>query len=346
MVDMGQLQYVDFEKAWYPRYMLDACTINNRTYFMASDMSSQSIFRMIGVVFSPSLLEANELSEEELYRMVYDGEWTYENWFQMCEGLARETGGDGIWDAGDFYPIQTPHSYAIDSFYPSAGFTLLEKDAKGLLKVSGDTVGEKTLRLYEMVYNAKNVTHVYYDNYDYNEPFIVNQKCIFQISALGSFRLYFGEASESYCVLPCPKYDEGNNDLYPYRTFVASHMQYCIPTDARNLECSGAVMEVMGYAGYTYLVPAIFEKTLKRRYSPTEDVANMYDIMRNGRCYDAGSAFYMTFHAYGYEDASTMFRYNVQKNTTNWTTNYKQKYEVGLHYVCRLINDFYSKEEA
>lgn len=343
LVDMNQLDYIDFNKAWYPQFMLDVCTINDKTYFMVGDGSSMSLYRMVGVLFSESLASANGISENDLYQMVYDGEWTYENWFELCDGLAKELDGDGVWDAGDFYPIQTAHSYAIDCFYPSAGFTLMDKDENGLVKVSDDPVSEKMIDFYELVYDAEHTSHIYRDGYD--ETLIVNKKCIFQISALGSFRLYFEEADEGFRVLPSPKLEAGSNDTNPYRTFVASHIQYCIPKDVKDPNRSGAVMELMNYAGYIYLVPAIFEKTMKSRYSPTNDVANMYDIMRNGRDYEIGSAFYMTFHAYGYEnDASTMFRYNVQKNTTNWISVYKQNYEPGLHYVCRLINEFYTGE--
>lgn len=338
LVDMNTLDHVNLDKTWYPQFMRDACTINDQTYFMTGDISSQSLFRMLGVAFSPTLAANNGISEETLYQMVYDGNWTYENWFGMCEELTTD-GGDGQWDAGDFYPIQTSSSASIDAFFPSTGMTIYEKDDKGLLKVSGDILSEKALDFYQMFYDAKNTLHVYKDGYD--EKLLVNKKCIFQVCAMSSFRLYFEEADETFCVLPAPKYESGENT--EYITWLASHIQYCIPNDINDPNRSAAVFEVMGYAGYTYVVPAIFEKTFKQRYSPTLDVANMFDIMRNGRTYDAAGAFFMTFEARNYNDVCAFFRYAVQKNITNWSGVYKNDYEVGLHNVCRAINEFYSK---
>lgn len=338
LVDMRTLDNVDFTRAWYPKFMLDAGTINNKTYFATGDASTNVLYAMQGVAFNATVAEARGIHEDDLYQMVYDGEWTLETMFSLCEELGTELGGDGVWDANDFYPIITSNDGCLDSFYFSSGLTLINEDEDGKLTISSDVLSEKVLSIYAMVYDAKQTYKSFINSS--NEKAIMEEKCIFSISPMWNFRGHWADSKERFRVLPFPKYDEGSTS--EYQTFLSMwHTQYCIPNDIDDYERSGAVFEYLGYTSYNNVTPVIFEETMKLRYSENEDCSKMFDIMRNGCTYGVASLYYMSFTPGTYYDAHSMFRNAVIGNTTGWVSHYETKYKSGLEYVTGLLNDFY-----
>ena len=175
-----------------------------------------------------------------------------------------------------------------------------------------------------------------------NDKTIVEGKCIFSMSFVMNFRTVFADSQERFRILPFPKFEEGNSTSY--KTLLSMwHTQFCIPSDIRDPDRSAAVLEALGYTSYHYVMPVIFEDTLKLRYSENEDCANMFDIMRNGCVFDVGSLFYMSFEGGNYLCAHSMFRDAVQNRITNWVSNYNNRFKTGLTAVTEQLNEFYSK---
>ncbi|MBQ8213261.1 MAG: hypothetical protein IJZ80_04565 [Clostridia bacterium] len=340
LVDMRTLDYIDFEKTWYPQFMVESSTINNKTYFISGDISTNMLYQMHTVAFSEKQATAKGINEDDLYQMVYDNKWTVENWFKMCQDLGEEIGGDGVWDKNDYYPIISSSEVWLDSFYFATGLSLIEEGNDGKLVVSTDPLDEPILEIYATLFDAQESYHSFRVFSDAKA--IMNEKCIFAITTVASFRNYFVDANEQYRVLPFPKYIEG--DSTSYQTLLSfGHTQYCIPNDIDDPNRSAAVLEALGYAGYVYVTPVVFEETMQMRYSENENVSNMFEIMRTGRTYDVASLFYMMFGANGSKEAHMMFRAAVVNKLTNWTSNYKQTYEPGLNTVVGKLNEFYSK---
>lgn len=332
VVDLQTLDYINFDKVWYPKFMTEACTVNEKTYFITGDISTNSLYAMQAVAFNSSTAAARGINEESLYQMVYDNEWTIENMLALCEDLGEEMGGEGA-----FYPIVTSNDACIDSFYFSSGLTMIDEDPEGNLTISEDVLDEQVLDIYSMLYDAKNTYKSYLNVAD--EMTIAKNKCIFSISPVINFRVYWNESQERFRILPFPKYNEQD----PYRTYLSMwYTQYCVPSDIEDPDRSAAVIEAMGYTNYRWVTPIIFEETMKLRYSENADCSAMFDIMRNGRTYDLSSLFGIAFEGHGYS-AYSLLRYSVVYNYTNWVSTYKSDFEGNLERVVGLLNTFYSK---
>ena len=335
-VDLNDLDYIDFNKAWYPEFMTEACTIKDKTYFITGDISTNSLYAMQSVVFSASAAADNGINENDLYQMVYDDEWTIENLFKLCRDLGR-SGSDGVWDETDFYPIVTSNEAIIDSFYYSAGLKMIDETEDGELMISEDVMSEAAMDIYSMIYVAQNTDKSFATHY--NEFKITEKKCIFSMSPVINFRVYWTDSTESFRILPFPKYQK--ND--PYQTYLSMWCsQYCIPTDVDEADRSAAVMEAMGYANYHQVTPIIFEEAMKLRYSENEDCANMFDIMRNGRTYEIASLFGIAFEGRGASGYAFM-RHMVLNNETNWVSTYANTFENNLTRVVGELNGFFTK---
>lgn len=337
LVDMNTLDYTDFNKAWYPRFMVDSCTINDKTYFITGDASINTLFRMQGVVFSAKQAVDNGISEYDLYNMVYDGDWTLDAWLTMCKDLSRNE--DDTWDQNDFYAIGIPNYTWVDSFYFSSGLTMISENDSNTLEVSADINGDAAMAIFNKLNEYTNVHHTI--GYVAGERAINKGQCIFVVTTMESFRTYYVEATETYRVLPFPKYEAGTETDYQ-TTLGYGHVQYCISEDIADPDRASAVLQTMGYAGYTLVTPEVFENSMKLKYSDSNDVAKMFDIMRDGRNYDVSSLFYMTFGANGYKNISTMFRMAYVDGITNYTSNYKNNFEAGAVAVTNLLNRVYA----
>lgn len=336
LVDLNTADYIDFDKSWYPEFMTEACTIDGKTYFITGDISTNSLYAMQGVAFSSSVAADNGINENDLYQLVYDNQWTIEKMFELCEDLGRP-GSDGIWDESDFYPIVTSNEACIDSFYYAAGLKVIDQTEEGGLKISDDLMSEAAMDIYSMIYVAKN-TSKSFDTH-YNELKIVEKKCIFSLSPVINFRVYWNDAAESFRILPFPKYQK--ND--PYQTYLSMWCsQYCIPRDIDEPDRSAAVMEAMGYANYHQVTPVIFEETMKLRYSENEDCSNMFDIMRNGRTYEIASLFGIAFEGKG-ASGYAFLRHMAVYNETDWVSTYNSTFKPNLTRVVGELNTFFSK---
>ena len=336
LVDLNTVDYIDYTKAWYPEFMTDACTIGDKIYSITGDISTNSLYAMQGVAFSASAAAENGLDENELYQMVYDNEWTIERMFEITQDLGY-AGEDGVWDETDFYPIITSNTACIDSFYFAAGLKMIEED-DGVLKISEDVMSETAMDIYSILYSAK-TTHKNFGTHENRETAIMEGNCIFSISPVINFRVYWQDSNEAFRVLPFPKYQKDD----PYQTYLSMWCsQYCIPGDINDPDRTGAVMEALGYANYHMVTPVIFEETMKLRYSENADCAAMFDIMRNGRTYDVSSLFGLAFEGKGYSGYAFM-RWMVVDENTNWVSTYKTDFESNLTRVVGELNDFFSK---
>ena len=329
-------QFINTSKVWWPEYLVDACTINDRTYFLSGDISSSLLYNMQVVVFDADRAAANQLPETELYRMVYDNEWTLERLFELAQNMSQDN-GDGTWNTEDFYGITMESANMLDSFYFATGLTTLNENEDGYLEISSDINGEAMLDIYNMVYSSINTYHSMTFQTGGNNP-MADGKSVFGINTVYQFRTALREEVDHLRVLPFPKYLAG--DTTGYLTLVSNpHTQYCIPDDIDDAEHSAVFMEMMAYASYDRVTPIIFGEAMKLQYSQNEDVSNMFDIIRAGCTTDVGILYALSFD-YGYEPLS-MFRNAVQLNLTNLVSNFEQNYRPGMTEVTGELNDFY-----
>lgn len=338
VVDLLQLQYLDFDKAWYSEFMVDACVVNDKAYSISGDVSTNLLYSMQGVLFNVQQAEANGIAEKSLYQMVYDGDWTLENWFTMCEDLGKELGGDGVWDTSDYYPIVSMDTAWFDSFYFSSGLKLVEEDEEGILHVSEDMLSEKVLSVYSMMFDSFNTYHSF-SNVAQSRA-LIEERSIFSINQIVDFRTVLADTDLQIRVLPFPKYESGTSTTYQ-TLLTFGHAQYCIPSDVRDPDRSAAVLETLGYGSYVYTMPAVFENAMKLRYSSNADVSNMFDYLRKGCTLDTASLYCMPFESVNHPHG--MFRVAVINEIGNWTSNYNQNYKSGIEHIVEEMNKFYSK---
>ena len=337
LTDLNETPYLDTSKAWWPQYMLDVCEVNGKVYHLTGDISSNLLYYMQAILFHQQSVEANGIDiRNDLYQKVYDGEWTLEYFFELTENLSRDLTGDG-WDDSDFYAIGMESATVLDSFYVALGLRLIEKDETGKLSVSSDLMSEKLLDIYNSTYEAIYTKHIM--KIPSGGAPLRDGLCAFGVYTIYQMRTTLSERVTEFRVLPFPKYTAADD----YRTLISNpHTQFSILADASNIPLSSAVTETMAYSSYRSVTPAIYETTMKLQYSPDQDNANMFDILRKGATSDVGTLYAMCFPL-GSEPGS-LFRGALQKKISVWSSYFKGNYEQTMNSVVNDLNTFYGSK--
>ena len=308
--------HLDFDKVWWPDYMINTVKINDKVYFASGDASANLLFNLQAVLFDSTQLRNNQLDENAIYEMVDNGEWTVESLFTMTMGLS-ENRGDEVWDDNDYYAISTSSGTVLDSFYFATGNRIIENQ-NNVLVISDDILEEKILDIYSMVYSAVYTDHTM-RNPKTSAQLLKSGNCIFNITTLNEIRTLTTETDAEIGLLPFPKYDVDDKD-YP--------------------EMSSAIIETIAYSNYEMVTPVIFETAMKLRYSKDTNTSRMFDVARAGATTDLGVLHYFTFFATG-PDPQSMFRNAILTANTAWTSNYRNKYESSMKNTLNQLNSFY-----
>lgn len=284
--DLREAEYIDFSKPWWPQSLINDATINGRLYFASGDISANTIYMMYVTFFNKDILDDRKL--ENPYDLVEKNEWTIDKMFEMCEGLYSDDNDSKTPDLGDFYG-QYAYTLHLDMFATGSGIKILEVK-NGTLEFSEDFLGDKMQSICDKV------TQFFASN-DRAYLMTVNDKVHQWFSAGKSLfwndrcrnAITFKDNEVSYGIVPNPKYDTDQKEFY---TVLGNPFSlYAIPNDTEDLDRAGAVMECYASQSYRTVSPALYEITMKYRYTDDAVSSAMFDTIKSSVIFDLGRIF-------------------------------------------------------
>lgn len=281
--ELTKLDYLDFEKPWWPQVMLDTATINDKLYFVTGDASTNSIHQMYAIFYNKDALQKYSGLVEPAEH-VDNNNWTMETLFTMSSGLYNDLNSNQKADKADFFGF-TSLNWHFDAVYYGCGMTMLEKDddpAK-LLKVADDWTSEKAINLATSVGEWINKGDAYLDSTYYADIFI-GGNALLVMARHNDIASKIDDAGFKYGIVPMPKYDKDQENYYTCMgNPVSLYSIYALSKDANR---AAAVLECWASEAYRTTTPAIFESTFKLRLSDTSTESRMYDIIRSSVTFD------------------------------------------------------------
>lgn len=282
------MKYLDSTQPYYAQDFVEAATIYD-TLFYITGHASLSQTTSSYVTFFNKRLANTWLPDTDLYGMVHDGKWTWDNLGSLMKDIYEDLNGDGQRDIDDFYGMCTTYTTSpLDSILPSCGIQIVEIDNDGNINLTLNN--ERTINMYEMLDNFLNKNDGVYckgETGDAQKAALeqfTSSKSIFQITQLNNASNSMRDFAEPYGILPIPKYDEAQEKYY-----TIPHDQYSIlvvPSNCSDPDLVGATIEAMNYESYKTVTPAYFEVALKTKYLDGNEDAEMYDILVSGKGFD------------------------------------------------------------
>ena len=316
LIDLTGLDYIDFEKPWWPESLIKEATCGGKLYFCSGDISTNMIYYLYSIYFNKTLVQNYDI--ENLYDLVREGKWTLDKMIEICSALYADLNGDGKKDPADQFGYTT-HSTWSDTFFFASGLRTTEIGDDGLPVFSAEFGGEKTQDLLTKLIDMFAANEMYLgSDYDTVRNQFLENRALFLTTEVYYAKNYLRDTQIEYGILPVPKYDDAQDGYYTVSSF--PYTLYGIPVDAKDPSMSAAILECLASESYRTVSPALFEVALKVKYASDNDVSEMYDIIRASNVFDIGRIFNDSM------DGSTyaLFRSALSGGNANWISTYEK----------------------
>lgn len=287
LMNLLESEYFNVQMPWWPTSLTEQLIINNKLFMCSGDISTMTLWQMSALYYNRDMWNDRGYGYT-LEDTVEAGNWTVEKMIGIVQECYADD-GDGKVGLTDTFGFVC-YGASFDAMMNSAGIVSIVKNADGKLELSEDYAGEKGVTLVEKLgkmckMNAfhqsdtqKTERNLFFDG---QSLFIVDGMYLVTNDQTGGASIDF-----KYGLIPCPKYDEGQEKYITGMRY--SYTMYAVNDSSDVSREAAAVIECLGSYGYRFVSPMIFEVTMKTRYSTDGQSSKMFDILRDGVCFDIG----------------------------------------------------------
>ena len=274
--------YLDFDMPWWSQSFKEQVTLNGKNYMAAGDISQTMLRGTYVTIMNKAVLD-EYYNGYDVYDTVRSGGWTFDEFLRLAD-MYHDVNGDGKADENDIYGVIRDRIGIVnDALIGSFDIPLVTNDGSGLKVVFNS---EKTINFIERMQ-----TLCYTNNYAISQEFDQLQNKLMDDTALMTiFRLSLTDSlrdmEADYMILPCPKYDEAQQN---YCGFTHNGFSvFCIPVSAANPDISAATLEALCAESYRHCTMAYYETTVKGKLARDTATAEMLDLIHAGVRFDFG----------------------------------------------------------
>ncbi len=290
--DMTALPYLDFTKPYWVQQLIEETSINGKLYLASGDITQITISNTFCILYNDSLRK--DLGLEDPVETVKAGEWTRDKMDAAIAGVYTDLDGNNIPSAGDRYGIAFTDDNCITPFIQAFDQRITTMNNEGYPELTFNT--EETVAVAEYMIDL--IHHSPDAMVDLLSKDVFTGGEIFSNMMAGNILFFLGtfgnaknltEVDFDFGILPLPKWDASQET---YQTALGeSNTLFGILTSAANKDASAAALEMMAAESYRLVSPALYEITLKTRYSADSEMAQMFDLIREGVTFNFGSIY-------------------------------------------------------
>ena len=286
-----ECEYLNFDQPWWSQLLLEQATFGDNLYFASGDISRNALEMMYVCYANTDLLAEYQLQNPQ--ELVEPGDWTYDKFFEMCQGVYKDD-GDGVKNcdnhSGDTFGYITSGIH-VDPWFYGSGATICERNAEGEIIESPTFAGERVVNtVAKLTEFLDGEFGIYTADVKHQHSFGEGRALFMMERARVSHKVLAQNYGETqFVILPCPKYDK---DQEKYITVMGNPFTlYAIAADIEDPKMASAFIECFASEGYRQVTPAVFEISLKTRYVSDSLSGYMYDLIRANITYDVGRLF-------------------------------------------------------
>lgn len=285
--DWTQLTYTDLESSWWSQDALKQWrTLAGSVYMMDGDLSYLSVGQAVGMFFNKTMLDSSGL--EYPYRLVDEGDWTYENFQKYVRQLNDDLDGD---QTGN---IKTDKKGYATGVWRGPMNVVYSTGARWLT-VSEDeitVVGKTDHNLsdaFDRYFSFLESDGIVITNYSEAEAAFTHNRVAFY-DEITHRAGYIKQTTRDFGLVPMPKYSKSVEKNY---TFVnAATNIFTIPkavfNDATSKDMTSAVLEYLGYYGQKDVLPIYYNESLTYGSLSDRQSIRMMGIIRDSVTFDLG----------------------------------------------------------
>ena len=328
--------YINLDQEWWDPGTIRDCEINGKVFFMNGDINILDNDVTWILLFNKKLIETYDL--EEPYKLVTDGEWTLDKFYQLVASDVSHPNDMGEYDAKASYGFITTNGGGLTNFLYTCDMTTVKvTDGVPEIVIGESKNAEKVTKILEWckkTISDKTITWFSINDPAQTKEMFMNTQALFY-SEVMSYIVNLAEMDSDFGVLPTPKYDSAQKNYRTHVDGVGSMISIPsnLPDDKK--EEVGSIIEAMALYSYIYVTPAYYDVTLKRKKSRDADSQEMIDIILQSRVYDIG-------YIYSSIGLADMFKNLVYTGSSGFDGAF-QKSQKKANNALKKIVDKYSK---
>ncbi len=271
---------IDLDKKWWNQSFHDESEINGKLYMLCGDITTTIIDWAEVVFYNNSMIKQYVGEDVDILQMVYDFEWTYEEFLRMAHLV-----GDGKTNGGEWGYTAPTNSNSLDGMIMGMAADLTIRDLRNNPVMNLNTprnieIGNRMRALYNNDASA-NCSDADMSSY------FCDGKSMFYTNILVTAGKQLKSTTLDYGVVPPPLYDENQEEYRIVPQDNVSSLSLLCHVDAM-LPAVTRTLEVMGSESYINLRHCIQWKCYKQRYLKTEAKGRMFDYIVDNIYYDFG----------------------------------------------------------
>ena len=281
----SKLPYVDIEKGYWNKSFNESLTLAGEQYIAIGDMLTSTLDLTYTLTFNKKLAENYKVGD--IYSLVRDGKWTFNQMFSMMKTATSDANGDSKMDENDNYGYSGNVKQVLPAFWIAAGELSVKKDKDDIpyLAIGEESFINTINRVFTACYDDGNYFKADGDDVTAdqiklftNDHLLFMDASFFYIQQLRSMETDFG-------IIPYPKSDESQERYY---SRVSYYNAPIVPVTNNNLEKTGAVLEYFNYVSHDTVLPAYSDVVLYGKVIRDDESREMLDIIFDSRVVDIG----------------------------------------------------------
>lgn len=294
LAESENLNLYNTQKEYWGKEIKQEIMVGGRIFWMSDNSSWNNIRNMLCIfVNTEYFTKINPtMTKQDLYRMVYDGVWTFDNMLTLIQNSYENT--NNIDDAtsgaddGDMFGLEASETSPwLDTWLYAAGFRYTKLNSRGTYDW---TLGDQPVIDFIDWWQEKLTDDdIDTDDSDTYKMF-AEGRAMFALSGIKILDESQYEITCDFTVLPMPLYKTSVKNNYS-TPFSNTYSSWLIPkaTKTEAFERSATVLELLAAEGNRRLAPVYFEIYLKRQTAAAdEDMKKMFNIIRNCIVFDMG----------------------------------------------------------
>lgn len=334
LVSFTGMDGVDLSKPWWDEGTA-SFVISDKIYFMNSAINYSDENTTYVMLFNKQMAEDENIRP---YQMVYDNEWTLDNFQSIIKDISYDYNGDGTWDENDVYGFVSTWETG-STFFFGAGlrYVACEEGKDPYLALDASAM-QKATDLLEKVLNIFYVNHSTYSSPAGKENLgmgtfkggraLFYSEVVHYIVSLGK------EMEADFGVLPIPKYNKQQEDYVTWSHGICTTSS--VSKAVKDLDKVGKTIEIFAIMSYQRVTPAFYDTVLQRKSVRDEESQGMLDIIFKTRTYDL-----CMYYDLGLEP---LFKTCVNNNKPNFSSNYTKQVNRAQRQLNKLIDKFAADE--
>ncbi|MBR2926056.1 MAG: extracellular solute-binding protein [Clostridia bacterium] len=289
MQNLYNFEAIDLSKPWWTQAQVQAYSMDD-WLVMATNQMSICGQNMMAIVYNKDIYSEQKIGED-LYGMVYEGQWTIGQLKTMAMKYGEGAGDDQVLDQNDKCGM---FSEGHASYYWAFGGRIFDKDESGefYIAVDGTHADQMAKALHDFLWVNEDKIWKIEDpsnNANFGSSKVLASfkqgNALFYAYDLGALYKHLWNCGFDVGYLPFPMLNTDQDDYYA----VSSTGFFGIPQKVVDKRASSTILEALAIHSYTNHRKTFFETILLSRMSDNPEDYKMLSFIHDTKIWDWGN---------------------------------------------------------